>query len=394
MTFEHQYAAPINFYDPTWVDNVSAFSSRGPRRGDSFLKPDITAPSDSVFSAYNGTGVQGVAFGDTSMAAPHVTGGMALLRQAYPSWTVEALKAVAMNTALDPLRNGLPIPSTLFGPARVGAGRIDLPDAFKANAVAYNAGTPGVVSLSYGAPEVATTATMVRRIKVVNKTALTVNYTVTYASAVTMTGVSYAVAPGSIYLPPFGVATVAVTMMANASQMKHIFDPSLDSQDTFNDRQTLGESSGYVNFFNVGMGRLELHVPVHAAPCLVSSMMSAPGTALTFTGGVTTNVVLTGTGVQTGAPFAAMLNITSLVTALELQYQNPDLPATGRPASAPLKNVGVMSAFKPQGSIANTEIFFGISTFGNWSTPTGCAGDASLCFVAGYHQYRQLGRRC
>ncbi len=33
------------------VDALSSFSSRGPRRGDGALKPDVIAPGDTIFSA-------------------------------------------------------------------------------------------------------------------------------------------------------------------------------------------------------------------------------------------------------------------------------------------------------------------------------------------------------
>ena len=45
---------------------------------------------------------------------------MALLRQQYPFWTVEELKALAMNTALHDIRSGSAMTSTIYGPGRVG----------------------------------------------------------------------------------------------------------------------------------------------------------------------------------------------------------------------------------------------------------------------------------
>ncbi len=96
------------------------FSSRGP--GPRFrLKPDIAAPGYNITSAQTGHDVhrnravdrvsdrerpaafsansQTLSLNGTSMATPHVAGVMALLRQLHPDWSVEQLKALAMNTA-------------------------------------------------------------------------------------------------------------------------------------------------------------------------------------------------------------------------------------------------------------------------------------------------------
>ena len=54
---------------------------------------------------------------------------MALLKQAHPTWTVEQLKALIMNTADHDLFVNVGETGTKFGPGRVGNGRIDLTPA-------------------------------------------------------------------------------------------------------------------------------------------------------------------------------------------------------------------------------------------------------------------------
>ncbi len=69
------------------TDEISSSSSRGPAiYGDaSYTKPDISAPGVSINSSLpNGT--YGASTG-TSMAAPHVAGGVALLLSAAPGYS-------------------------------------------------------------------------------------------------------------------------------------------------------------------------------------------------------------------------------------------------------------------------------------------------------------------
>lgn len=79
-------------------DILADFSSRGPVTVTWEIKPDIVAPGVAINSTIPGgyLPLQG-----TSMAAPHIAGAAALIKQAHPDWTPAEIKAAIMNTAKD-----------------------------------------------------------------------------------------------------------------------------------------------------------------------------------------------------------------------------------------------------------------------------------------------------
>ena len=75
------------------------FSSVGPTAISLRLKPDVAAPGVDVLSSVPGGGF--AEFSGTSMAAPHVAGAAALLRQRHPTWPVDALKSALVQSGAD-----------------------------------------------------------------------------------------------------------------------------------------------------------------------------------------------------------------------------------------------------------------------------------------------------
>ncbi|KAK4755711.1 hypothetical protein SAY87_009468 [Trapa incisa] len=102
---------------------VALFSARGPNikdysfRDADLLKPDILAPGSLIWAAWSPNGTdepnyigEGFAMvSGTSMAAPHISGIAALVKQKHPHWSPAAIKSALMTTSTKLDRGGRPI---------------------------------------------------------------------------------------------------------------------------------------------------------------------------------------------------------------------------------------------------------------------------------------------
>ncbi len=371
-------------------DKLNSSSSRGTRAPGN-VKPDVAAVGTSVFSTAVGTGSDGRSMSGTSMAAPMVAGLAALVHTAHPDWTPNEVKADIMNTAgQDVYVDGAAHPSGgIYGPARVGAGRIEADAALANDVLAYDGDDAGTVSVSFGAVEVTGPIALTRHITVKNTSLSTVTYKASYDPITVVPGVSYSVTPSTVVLTPRGSDTLTVTLtVTDPAQMTKTVDPTIGRLTALGrPRETLAEASGRVLLTSVPSGRPTLRVPIYAAPRPASVMTQAATLQISGAGSdQTAPLTLTGqdlgsgmtNGVGDGDPDN---DIFSLAAGFELQASSGLAPQCGpeiltdcyriaEERDADLRDVGYTSDYPLFNNPSDSLAYFAVSTQGPWSTPS------------------------
>ncbi len=127
------------------ADILASFSSRGPTPYDFRLKPDVSAPGVNVLSSVWRRQPDGSLthafdfFQGTSMATPHTTGSVVLLKAVHPDWSPAEIKSALVNNADRPVTG-----TGGLGPIARGGGRINIERAATAGV------TLDPASLSFG----------------------------------------------------------------------------------------------------------------------------------------------------------------------------------------------------------------------------------------------------
>jgi subtilisin family serine protease len=360
-------------HDDSLVDTVSVFTSRGVR-GPS-VKPDVAAPGDTITSALSGSGSGRAVLSGTSMAAPHVAGVAALVRQAHPEWSVEEVKAAVINTAGHDVHDDA---GHNYAPQRVGAGRIDTEAALTNEVVAYVHDDPGAVSVTFGTVEAAWPVSLSKTVKVANLGGSQVEFGVAYEGVTRQPGVRYELSADSLSVDPNGVAKVTVTLkIDDPTALRKIIDPTMETTQSGMARQFLADASGRVVFTPRSGTDVALRVPVYAAPKPVSDI-TTPG-RISYRRQQSEAVLnLGGRGVAQGAGSAAYQ---SLVSMFELQATSGRLPEcnarlserctiNGTATAGDLRYVGAISTApqaKRRSDPDNALLAFGIATWGDWA---------------------------
>ncbi|MFC6008731.1 S8 family serine peptidase [Angustibacter luteus] len=323
----------VQIITPGAVDQIASFSSRGIGMAGN-VKPDVAAPGVTTFSAAVGTGSEGVAESGTSMASPHVTGEAALVRQAHPTWSVEQVKAAIMNTATQDVYTGAGHTGDVYGPERVGAGRVKVDKAVATTTLAYVKGDPGAVSVSFGPIAAVGTTTRTKTVTIQNTGGATATYSLAYKAAVAASGVTYSVSPSSVSVPAGSSTDVTVTLLIDAAQLRHTQDPTTDGDPlgTGLQRSYRTDASGRLVLTATGATPAgTLRVPVWSAPRPASAMAAQSSVTLNGTGTVQTGEAgLLGRSLFQGRDAGAYI---STASAFQLQTSSPKLAdCNGTPA--------------------------------------------------------------
>jgi subtilisin family serine protease len=221
--------------------NVVATSSG---RGPAFmrlLKPDVVAPDVNVLSASHDGQAAGVTYAQlsgTSIAAAHVAGVAALLRQAHPEWGHDAIKAALIGTARGDVLTLGEAAGTMASPLQRGGGLVD------ANAAAFAGLLVSPPSVSLPTVAAGTTVSFTLQLQNPESVARVFSTTVTVSPGVALT------LPPQVTLAPRQTITVVGELVLPA-------------------RMTLTDVEGTLTFQS---GSLRVRVPfwAHVPPPLLA----------------------------------------------------------------------------------------------------------------------------
>ncbi len=240
----------ITLPNPGYLTPAS-FTSGGPRTGDSWLKPDVTAPGVSIASVGIGTGNGPAVMSGTSMASPHTAGMAALVKQAHPTWRkTEYWKAAVVNTADPGKMQG-------YSTRLSGSGLIQAPAATTTQVVAL--GDRGTATLNYGFAELGRDLRQTKTVRLHNFGSAPVTFTV----ATTLPS-------GSPHTAKAKKSKVTVRGRGEAEVPVELTVPAK----TAGDSSAFRDVAGQVTFTPTGSGNhgVGLRVPYYLVPQAVSNV--------------------------------------------------------------------------------------------------------------------------
>jgi len=128
---QSKHGAYIDTIYEKQTTTIADFSSRGPVTVNWQIKPDILAPGTNIWSTVP-DGYE--AFNGTSMAAPYVSGAIALLKEAHPDWEADKVYQALKTTG-----NLIEEESKALSPSTQGHGLIQVDAAIETPAIIYDA---------------------------------------------------------------------------------------------------------------------------------------------------------------------------------------------------------------------------------------------------------------
>ncbi|WP_454300626.1 S8 family serine peptidase [Salana multivorans] len=339
------------------ADTLNDSSSRGVHGSYGISKPDVAAPGTTISSVAVGTADGPSVKSGTSMAAPHAAGIAAITAEAHPDFTPVQVKAAVMNTASHDVRIG----EAIFGPQRVGSGRVDAAGAVATDVIAYDTENPDGVSVTFGVLEVSEATTLTRSVTIENHGDASATLGASYTPQTEVPGVAYSVSPASVTVAAGGSATVDVTLtISDPAALARTLDPSMSADQGLGlAREYLSVAQGWLELSGAPGDVGDLRVPVSAAPKPVAALAANDVVFLT-SALPTSKLKLTGVGLDQDGYL-------SIVAPFQLAATSEEIPGhTGGLKAADLKAVG--TAPYDYDDQAEGGIAFGVSTWGPWAT--------------------------
>jgi minor extracellular serine protease Vpr len=342
--------------NPTY-QRAASFTSGGPRNPDSGLKPEVIAPGVSVKSTASGTGDAGTRISGTSMAAPHTAGLAALVTQAHPAWSTEAIKAAIIGT-------------TEAGTSKIqgynlrtaGAGVIMARRAVDTAAYATTHGGSGTLSFGYQALGAASSQTL--PVTLHNTGAAAITYDLSVAANLGQLGAAVTT-PSQVTVPAGGTATFDVTASLTAAAAAAL-PPAIASN--FGGLNTV-KGAVVATPTSSGPGIYPLRVPYLLAPRGLSNVTAGQKSPYTGSGNtLTATVPLANGGIHAG---------TADVYAWGIRDANDTV---GGEDSLDVRDAGVqvqprsfLCGSAPAGACGTADdrsLVFAVNMYGRWSNPS------------------------
>ena len=299
-------------------DTIAASSSRGIHGSLGWGTPDLSAPGTQIASVRSGSGNGSLIETGTSMATPHVAGISALVVASHPGWNAAQVKSAVVNTATHDVTTEPNGAGLVYGPERVGSGRVDAMNAVATNVIAFNTQAPAQTSVDWGVvPVGGSTVVLKKTVTVQNFGTTSQRFATSVTSSTTEGGATITASPASLTLAAGKSAVVTLTLTADPKTLQRQIDPTMATEQLGVPREYVAEVTGRLVLTS---GATQLRVPLQAAPRLVSNLTAAP-VAFADATAPTAGLTLHGSGVASGGWY-------SLTTPLVLGSLSPQLEPT------------------------------------------------------------------
>jgi subtilisin family serine protease len=345
------------FHRTNLTDTLSDFSSRGPSSAN-VLKPEIAAPGEAIQSALVASGNKSTVLSGTSMAAPHISGTAALMKQLHPDWTVEDIKAALMNTA----RQTHDTQNNAYPESMTGAGQVRVNLAAKTEITASADDSGGLVSLSFGDLQLTNILQTQRLVRIKNHGSNEVVCSVSVSNTISQAGFVLVPATNQVTVPAHGSATVAFDLTADPALFNLKTDILTPAAINGEPRQFLYEASGELFFHSESD---TIHLPYYATLRQASSFHAQ--TTTVFVGGGPNasahpelSIPIRGTAAGSNA---VMSVFQTGYTAPSRNFADPIR------ASGDLLAVGAASDASSYAQFSDSTLYIGLATEGSWATP-------------------------